>query len=310
MGLGSRKYGGQSATGYFLRAILVAPLKNYLLPLIFVVLWSSGFIGAKFGLPYAEPGTFLAYRFTTVAVILAVIGLLIRSSWPRRAMAWLHMIVVGLFIQAINLGAVFYAIHLGLDAGVAAIINGIQPISVALLAVPLLRERITRRQWLGFLLGFVGVAMVIWRKLQFDTATPLTLGLCFVALAGLSLGILYQKKFCSEMALLPGTTIQSGAAAVAMWIAAIYLDEGDIQWTGEFIMAFAWLCIVLSVGAIGLLSTLIRRGQASKVSSLFFLVPPVTALIAYFLFGETFTLFGLFGMAMTMVGVLMVRQPR
>ena len=256
----------------------MSPGLSYSIPLIFVVLWSTGFIGAKYGLPYADAGIFLAYRFTTVAVILVLIGLILRSAWPKQPAQWGHMLIVGFLIQAVNLGAVFYAIDLGLNAGTAGLINGIQPISVALFAFVLLGERVTRRQWLGFALGLAGVVLVISRKIELATATPFTIGLCFVALMGLSAGVLYQKKFCADMALLPGTAIQSIAAAAAMWIMAVWLDEGPIRWTPEFIGAFAWLCIVLSVGAIGILSYLIRHGQASKVASLFFLVPPVTAL--------------------------------
>jgi drug/metabolite transporter (DMT)-like permease len=278
------------------------------MPGILVVLWSTGFIGAKFGLPYAEPATFLAYRFTLVAAILVVVAALTRAPWPKSAKAYFHLFIVGLLLQAVNLGCVFFAIDLGVDASVTALINGLQPILVAIIAVSVLGERTSAWQWFGFVLGLGGVAMVVWRKLDLGIGTPLGMSLSICALLGLSIGVIYQKKFCEEMDLRTGTAVQTAAAAVVMWIISAWLETGVIDWTGEFIFAFIWLVFVLSLGAIILLLYLIRRGHAARVSSLFFLVPPVTAIFSYFIFNETFGPVAVIGMLVAVIGVVLVNR--
>lgn len=278
------------------------------MPAVLVVLWSTGFIGAKFGLPYAEPATFLAYRCSLVAAILTIVALAMGAPWPRTALAWFHMAVVGLLIQAVNLGGVFVAIHNGVDASVTALINGLQPLLVAIIAGPVLGERTSRLQWLGFVLGLGGVAMVVWRKLELGIGTPFAMSMSVAALLGLSIGVIYQKRFCAQMDLRTGTAIQTGAAAGAMWILAFAFESRVIHWTGEFIFAFVWLSFVLSLGAIILLLYLISQGQAARVSSLFFLVPGVTAIISYFMFGETFGPIALIGMIIAAIGVALVNR--
>lgn len=278
------------------------------MPGILVVLWSTGFIGAKFGLPYAEPATFLAYRCTLVAAILVVVAVLTRAPWPKSAKTYFHLIVVGLLLQAVNLGCVFFAINLGVDASVSALINGLQPVLVAIIAISILGERTSVRQWLGFALGLGGVAMVVWRKLELGVGTPLGMSLSVCALLGLSIGVIYQKKFCEEMDLRTGTAVQTAAAAAAMWIVSAWLETGVIDWTGEFIFAFVWLTLVLSLGAIILLLYLIRHGQAARVSSLFFLVPPVAAIFSYFMFNESFGPVAMIGMIVAVIGVALVNR--
>ena len=278
------------------------------MPGVLVVLWSTGFLGAKFGLPYAEPATFLAYRCTLVAAILVVVAMLTRAPWPKSAKAYLHLVVVGLLMQAVNLGCVFFAISLGVDASVTALINGLQPVLVAIIAVSVLGERTSARQWLGFALGLGGVAMVVWRKLELGVGTPLGMSLSICALLGLSIGVIYQKKFCDEMDLRTGMAVQAAAAAIAMWFVSSWLETGAIDWTGEFIFAFVWLSVVLSLGAITLLLYLIRRGQAARVSSLFFLVPPAAAVFSYFMFDETFGPIALIGMIVSVIGVAFVNR--
>ncbi len=278
------------------------------MPAVLVLLWSTGFIGAKFGLPYAEPATFLAYRCSLVAAILIVIAVVMRAPWPRSPMAVFHIVVVGLLLQAVNLGCVYFAISMGVDASVSALINGLQPVLVAVFAGYLLGESINMRQWLGFVLGFGGVALVVWQKLQLGNGTPLAMVLSVAALLGLSIGVIYQKRFCQEMDLRTGTAIQNLAAAAAMWGLAFAFETRVVQWTGEFIFAFLWLTFVLSLGAIILLLYMIRRGQAARVSSLFFLVPPVTAVISYFLFGETFGPVAFIGLIVAVGGVALVNR--
>lgn len=280
------------------------------MPAVLVVLWSTGFIGAKYGLPYAEPATFLAYRCTLVAAILACVALAMRAPWPKTAMAWVHMAVVGLLIQAVNLGGVFVAIDLGVDAGVTAMVNGLQPLLVAMIAWPVLGEKTTKLQWLGFVLGLGGVALVIGRKLDLGAGTPFAMSMSVLALLALSTGVIYQKRFCAQMDLRTGMAIQTAAAAVAMWSMAFAFESRVIHWTAEFILAFLWLSFVLSLGAITLLLFLIGRGQAARVSSLFFLVPAVTVIFSYFLFGETIGPIALAGMIIAAAGVALVNRPQ
>jgi drug/metabolite transporter (DMT)-like permease len=243
-----------------------------------------------------------------VAAILVVVAVLTRAPWPKSAKTYFHLIVVGLLLQAVNLGCVFFAINLGVDASVTALINGLQPVLVAIIAVSVLGERTSARQWLGFALGLGGVAMVVWRKLELGVGTPLGMSLSVCALLGLSIGVIYQKKFCQEMDLRTGTAVQTAAAAAAMWIVSVWLETGVIDWTGEFIFAFVWLTLVLSLGAIILLLYLIRRGQAARVSSLFFLVPPVAAIFSYFMFNESFGPVAMIGMIVAVIGVALVNR--
>jgi drug/metabolite transporter (DMT)-like permease len=206
------------------------------------------------------------------------------------------------------LGCVFFAIDMGVDASVSALINGLQPVLVAIIAVWVLGERTSAWQWVGFALGLGGVALVVWRKLELGVGTPQGMALSVCALLGLSIGVIYQKKFCEKMDLRTGTAVQTAAAATAMWVVSAWLETGVIDWTGEFIFAFVWLTFVLSLGAIILLLYLIGRGQAARVSSLFFLVPPVAAIFSYFLFNETFGPVALIGMIMAVIGVGVVNR--
>src|SRR5690606_2182737 len=192
------------------------------------------------------------------------------------------------------------------SAGVSALIVGIQPLLVAAAAGTLLGERVSGRQWLGLMLGLFGVVLVVWTRLGIGEGSVWGYALSVIALVGITIGTLYQKKFCPGVDLRSGTAIQFAASALVLTPFALLFEARVIEWSGEFIFALGWLCIVLSLGAISLLFLLIRRGAAAKVSSLFFLVPPCTAVVAFFLFGEELNLLALFGMAATMAGVALV----
>lgn len=276
------------------------------MPALFVLLWSTGFIGAKLGLPYAEPMTFLVLRFAIVTVLLAAFAGLTAASWPRDWKTALHIAIAGVLLHAVYLGGVFASIFHGVPAGISALIVGIQPLLVAAAAGTVLGETVTARQWLGLALGLAGVVLVVWTKLGIGVGTAWGYALSLIALVGITIGTLYQKKFCPQLDLRSGSAIQFAAATAALAPFALLYEERVIEWSGEFIFALGWLCIVLSLGAISLLFLLIRRGAAAKVSSLFFLVPPCTALVAYFLFGEQLNLLALTGMAFTMIGVALV----
>jgi drug/metabolite transporter (DMT)-like permease len=279
-------------------------------PGVFVMLWSTGFVGARMGLPYADPFIFLLYRFVPLALLLAAVGLIWRAPWPKSWNNAGHLAVVGLLIHGSYLGGVFWAISNGVSAAIAALIVGIQPLLTAVAAGPYLGEKVSTRQWVGLLFGFAGVALVVGDDVNLDSSNGAGVIVCFVALLGITLGTLYQKRHGGDMDLRTGSAIQFAAAAVVAGGLTLYLDEGPIEWTGEFIFALSWLIIVLSVGAMSLLHLLIRQGAASKVASLFYLVPPVVAVEAYFLFDETLSLFDIGGMIVAMTAVALVLHTR
>ncbi len=279
------------------------------MPALFVVLWSTGFIGAKLGLPYAEPFTFLALRMAIAAALLAAFALATRAPWPADWRSVGHIAVAGLLVHAVYLGGVFAAIGAGLPAGIAALIVGIQPLATAALAGPLLGERIGRVQWLGLALGLAGVVLVVAGRGQLGGQVSAGgLAAIFAALAGITVGTLYQKRRCTGMDLRSGGVIQYAATGIALGVLALAFETRQVRWSGEFAFALGWLVLVLSVGAVGLLYTLIRRGEAARVASLFYLTPPVTALFAWALFDERLGAASLAGMAVVMLGVVLANR--
>jgi len=282
-------------------------------PLFFVFLWSTGFIVAKLGLPYAPPLTFLIVRCLGVLVVLVPITLLWRAPWPRGQVG--HLAIAGLLLQAGYLGGVWAAIKLGMPAGLTALIVGMQPILTAA-AAPLIGERVRPLQWLGLLLGLAGVALVVYAKLGLAGMSPAALGLCLFALLSITAGTMYQRRFCPRFDLRSGTVIQFGATVLALIPLALWLEDLDpalssITWSGDFVIAWLWSVFALSIGAIFLLFKLIGRSQATEVTSLMYLTPPTTAIMAWLLFGEAFSLLGLAGMAVAVTGVaFVVRTPK
>ena len=274
------------------------------------MLWSTGFIGAVLGLPWIEPMTFLALRMLLAAGILGAVALATRAPWPPNSRALLHTAVAGLLVHGCYLGGVFWAIDRGQAAGVTAILVALQPLLTATLAGPLLGERVSRVQWLGLLVGFAGVALVIISGLEASTATPATIVSTLIALLGITAGTMYQKRFCPVTDLRTGGTVQYLATALVLGTLALTTETNQITWHGELIFAMAWLVLVLSVGAIGLLFLLIRHGAASRVASLFYLAPPMTVLIAWWLFDERLAPLALVGLVIVVVGVVTVQRAR
>ena len=277
-------------------------------PGLFVLLWSTGFIGAKLGLPYAEPATFLLVRFAIVVAILLPVCWLAGAAWPRSPRDAAHMGVAGVMLQAGYLGGVFASIHHGMPAGVSALIAGVQPVLTAMLSTRLLGERTNARQWAGLVLGMAGVALVVREKFVFEGVGALAVALSLLALASITLGTIYQKRYCTRIDLRTGAVIQFIAAAAALAPFAWLFETREVRWSGEFLFALAWLVFVLSLGAIFLLFYLIRHGAATRVASLMYLVPPCTALIAWPLFGETYTLYSAAGMALAVIAVWLVTR--
>ena len=281
------------------------------MPLVFVFLWSTGFVGAKLGLPHAPPVTFLVLRFALVVVLMLPIAILFRAPWPNSPQQVAHIAVAGVWLHGGYLVGVFGSIHFGMSAGLVALIVGLQPILTAFAAVPLLGERVSRRQWLGLLLGLGGVVLVVLQKISLSGLSALSISMALIALLSITIGTVYQKRFCAPFDLRSGSVIQFVAAGLALLPFGLALETMRVAWTREFLFALAWLALVLSIGAISLLTLLIRRGAATTVASLFYLTPPTTAVMAYFLFGETLTGIALVGMLLAIAGVaLVVSEPR
>ena len=274
-------------------------------PLLFVVLWSTGFIGAKLGLPDCEP---LTLRYAAVLVLMGAIALATRAPWPASPAQWMHIGVSGLLIHAVYLGGVFTAIRLGLPAGVTALVVGLQPVLTALGAGLLLRERVRATQWAGLALGLAGVVLVVARKVEGGPAAAALLLPAVVALAGITAGTLYQKRFCASFDLRTGSVVQFLPSLVVTGLAAWRTETMVVHWTPAFVFALGWLVLVLSLGAVSLLNVLIRSGSAVNVASLFYLTPPTTALIAWAMFGETLTGLALAGMGLAVLGVWLARK--
>lgn len=279
-----------------------------LYPFLFVFLWSTGFIGAKFGLPYAEPLSFLLTRYGLVIALMTAVALATRAPWPDDPMQWLHIGVSGILVHAIYLGGVFVAIKHGLPAGITALVVGMQPLLTGLGAGWLLGEQVRPLQWAGLALGFVGVALVVSGKIGDAALGPMLIP-ALVALLGITAGTLYQKRFCARFDLRTGSVIQFVPTALLTALAVAMFEDYRIEWTSEFLFALGWLVLVLSLGAISLLNLLIRSGSAVNVASLFYLTPPTTALIAWAVFGERLTSTAALGMAVAVAGVWLVARP-
>lgn len=279
-----------------------------LAPALFVVMWSSGFIFAKLGLPYAEPFTFLFVRLALVAALLALLALAFRARWPATWREAGHIAAAGALVQGIYLGGVFWAISRGLGAGVVALIMGLQPLLTAAAAGVVLGEKVTLRQWIGLAVGFAGVALVVSDRDTSGGDNVAALAATVIALFALAAGVLYQKRHATGMDLRSGSAIQFAVSALIMGAGAILTESMRIQWTGEFVLALAWLVFALSLGTSAIFYLLIRHGAAAKVSSLFYLVPAVTALMAFALFDERLGPLALAGMAAAIVGVAMATR--
>jgi drug/metabolite transporter (DMT)-like permease len=277
-------------------------------PGLFVVLWSTGFIGAKLGLPYAEPATFLVIRFVAVLALLLPLCLLLRAPWPATRAEFVHMALAGALIQGGYLGGVFLSLSKGMPAGVSSLITALQPILAAVLSAWLLNERTNARQWLGLVLGIAGVALVVREKWALEGMGFLATALSVVALLSISVGAIWQKRHCARVDLRTGAAIQFGAALLVLAPYSLFFETREVAWSAELLIAVVWLVFALSLGAVFLLFWLIRHGAATKVASLMYLVPPCTALIAWPLFGETYTAISAAGMALAMLGVWLVSK--
>lgn len=281
-------------------------------PLLFVVMWATGFIVARLSAPHVEPFTFLAIRFPIAGVIFAAIALLVKAPWPDSRSAF-HAAVAGTLMHAAYLAPVYWAVAHGMPAGVSALIIGLQPLLTAVLAAVILSEAIGPRHWLGLVVGIAGVALVVSPKLSFAAIggiTPLTTLVNLSGAFGIALGTVYQKRFAANLHLASGGAWQYAGAGAMMIVASLLFE--DLRFDGSFNawLALGWSVIVLSLAAITLLMILIREGAVGKVAGLIFLVPGVAALMAYGLYGETLSALQLVGMAVCAAAVLIVNPPQ
>jgi drug/metabolite transporter (DMT)-like permease len=278
-------------------------------PALFVMLWSTGFIAAKFGLPYAPPLSFLAVRFALVATLMALVAFATRATWPQRPREFLDLAIVAALVHGAYLGGVFMSLKAGMAAGTSAMLVGLQPLLTVLLARAWLGERVLPRQWLGLVIGLVGVFLVVRHKVSFGGGAGGLLPSA-VALVGISVGTLYQKRHCAHIDLRSGAVVQFSACTVLFVPLVFVLEPEPIRWAPTFVFALLWSVLVLSVGAISLLYWLLRHGAAANVARLFYLVPPVTALMAFVLFGETLDAVALAGMVLIAAGVALAAAQR
>ena len=276
-------------------------------PAIFVLLWSTGFIGTKYVLAGAEPLTYLTVRMALVALLMGVIAAIWRPKWPDRA-GLIHSAIAGLLVHGFYLGGTAVAIFHSVPAGLSALIPGLQPILTSTLANRWLGERVTPLQWTGLLMGLAGTLIVLHGRSLSGEAGWGWLGTC-VALISITLGTLYQKRYCSQIDWRTGHFIQFIAAGLLFALGAWLFETRVIVWNREFILGLAWLVVVLSIGSIGLLYWLIRHSAATSVASLFYLVPGVTAIMAYLLFDERLDLISIAGMVICATAVLLVNRP-
>ena len=283
-------------------------------PIIFVLLWSTGFVGAKYILPYAEPFVFLTIRYALAMTTLVIVARIIKEPLKMSRIQVIQSIKVGVFLQVIYIGGVFYAISLGVSAGVTSVLVSIQPILVSVLAVRFLGEKLGKRKIFGLIFGFAGVLLLLLPKIFQGVFTFSYSGLGVfsgvLALLGTTTGYLLQKKGGSDIPFLPGTAVQFATATILFAVASIFFEEWKITTSVQFFLALSWIVFALSIGSIFLLFYLLKHESASSVSSLYYLVPPLTAIQAYLFFNEKITLIGLLGMGLAALGTVLVTSKK
>lgn len=282
-----------------------------MIPFVFVMLWASGFIGARLGLEYAEPATLLTIRMVlNVGFFLLLIALLKRKI--PTGMGLVHSFVVGILIHGFYLGGSYLAIGSGMPAGLSSLLVGLQPIVTALVIVGFTAERFKLSQWIGLGLGFIGISLVLIGDIEWqnDEHKLFAFGTSMLALIGITFGTLYQKRFCRGTDMVGSAMIQYFAAGLLFLPVALHYETMEVQWTIEFILTMTWLVVVLSCVAILLLLYMVEHGASSAVASVFYMVPPVTAIQAWLMFGESFDALGALGFLMAACAVyLVVKKP-
>lgn len=279
-------------------------------PYLFVFLWSTGFVGARFGLPYAEPFTFVAMRLGLTVALLIPVVMILRTPWPKDRRQFFNIAVVGVMAHAGYLAGNFYSMSKGMPLGLVALVGALQPLLTAVFAGPFLKEDVTARAWAGLSIGLAGVVLVLWPKLGSEGVTLDSVAGVAIGVVSMTAATLYQKRYCPDAPLRSGAVIQFAAATAVVTPLAFLFETRTVEWSLQLVAAMAWLGIVISIGAITLFWMLVRRGEAAKVASMFYLTPLVTALLAYILFGEQLTWLSILGMVIAVGGVALVTAVR
>ncbi len=289
---------------------MVSQSVQLLAPVLFIVIYGSGFVGTKLGLPYAEPFTFLTLRFLLATFLLGVIAFFLKAKrtfiWRINDVFWL--VVSGLLLQGVLSAGTFYAIYCGIKPAVAALIIALQPLLVAVLGGFYLGEKVSMQRWIGLFIGIFGVAVVVGDGLSRDGMTLVGLGWSVLGLLGLTLGQLVQKKHCASMDLFAGGSLQSFSAAIAMVVFAFCFESMHVDWSVEFYMALSWMGVGVSVGALSLLYLMLRQSTANQVASLFYGIPVSAALIAWPLFGQIPTLIDCLGFILVALSIVVANS--
>lgn len=282
------------------------------IPFIFVALWSSGFIGAQYGLQFAEPATFLLIRMIGNIIIFIILLFIFKAHLPKGKEA-IHSLIAGVLIHGFYLGGTYQAIALGMSSGLCALLVGVQPILTAVLLVNFGNQRLQPVQWVGLALGLIGITLVLQGNIEWqDTSNQYTAYLfAFIALIGITFGTLYQKRYCQNVDLVGSMVWQYSAASLVFLPVALLNETMVVTWNAEFIFGLSWLVLVVSVTAISLLLYMIKKGDSSSVASTFYLIPPMTAFQAWIIFDEHFDTQGAVGFALAAVAVyLVIRKPK
>jgi len=271
----------------------------------FVTVWGSGYLATKVGLQYAPPFTFLTLRFAFGVLLVVPLALQARPVWPRGRLLG-HVVAAGLLMHAVNLGGSHYAQYLGMSAGITALILALQPLVTALIAAPLLREQLRAAQWLGVALGLLGVAFVVWHKIDLRALSWPALAAVTIALAGITAGTLYQRVFCPAVDLRAASVVQFAATLLALAPLAIAVEGFRVNWAWPLAGSIVFLVVLASILAVNALHTLMRRGQATRVTSLLYFTPIIAVGLEWALFGTRPTLLTALGIAVTCAGVALV----
>ena len=291
-------------------------MNHKLIPWVFVWIWSTGFIAAKYGLPYAEPFTLLSYRFVITLFFLLMLIIYKKSPWPETRLDFFHLLIAGVLIHGVYLGGVFQALKWGMPAGLGAMVIGLQPIGMALVAGVLLKEEVSKKQWTGLIMGLVGLYLVLFDSLDlteqiaFDGFPIWAVFAVIISLFAISIGTIYQKRFCSNMNLYSGPWVQYFSASILCILIVLFFENGEVSWSRTFILAMTWQVLGLSIGAILLLMTMIKKDALASVGSYFYLVAPLVAIQAWFLFEETIGLSALAGVVLISFGVAITTSKK
>ena len=272
----------------------------------FIILYGSGFVGAKLGFPYAKPLVFLVWRFAISSALLLALAWVFKSKWPSNFKQLIHTSIAGLFLVGLFSIGTWESMDMGVPPAISALIIALQPLVVAIASYFIFKKAIDKKQWMGLLLGLLGVILVVGEQASFNKIYLAGVLMSFLGLFGLAFGNLYQKYFCTEMNIFSGGFIQSVVSGFMCLVLSAFLEPFAVQWTGQFIFSMFWMCVVVSLGAISFLYILIKKGESHKVASLFYLIPAVTALISYVVFHTTLEKVQLTGMAIATLGVGLV----